>query len=121
MRDTNLGLRALNWCWDSGAGKKEEADTGKIAEDSFLHDFVLGRVSEHGLPQRPEQPEEALRALLKAKAGYELGRTNVESFVKGRVALPESLGDCPLIQELVPDFARDYLKDDYAKNAPRWP
>ena len=43
-----------------------------------MYDFIRERVHDVGLTAKPPGQEEALTALLQAKAGYDLGRTNVK-------------------------------------------
>ena len=79
-----------------------------------VHPEVLGfidqAVSERGSPPFDSSPEDAARALLRAKAGYDLGETSVAAFVLGRVALPEDYRGAPLVRDVLPERGRFFLE-----------
>ena len=76
--------------------------------------MVSRRVSQRGLPDFHITEEEAGLALLRDKAGYEAGCSNVAAFEQGRVSLPDTIEGAPALGEALPHAARKFLKDEFA-------
>ena len=104
--DVDQALAVLNWC----AGYP----TGGGGDGGLAERLVQQWVEERGPPLSSETEEEAACALLRDKAGYEAGCSNVASFELSRVALPDDISGAPYLEEALPRSARKYLKDSFA-------
>ena len=109
MRDERLALRALNWCAGCGA-----VDGGQVNQ---IHGVVRELVRERGHPDSFVSEEEAARALLRDRAGYDpgIGNPNVSPFDSTRVALPDDTTGAPLLEEVLPPRAMHYVEGDYTR------
>eukprot|EP00974_Lingulodinium_polyedra_P014550 1408477-Lingulodinium_polyedra.AAC.1 len=81
-------MAALNWCFGRGAGALRGGGADSAAISAELQAVARKRVLERGRPPGDLTQEEAARALLRSRAGYDPSSSNVAAFVPGRVALP---------------------------------
>lgn len=122
VKCVNESIGALNWC--AGFSKDSRSVSRDVCfvdgvilgspltplHGEVLND-VLGRVVQRGPPpENSPSQEEAARALLRARFGYEPGAPNVAAYSPGHVSLPASLVGAPAIKDVVPTRVRDMLE-----------
>ena len=80
-----------------------------------VHDEIHSRaescVDSRPVPAGRLVPDEALRALLRAKSGYDVAGTRVATYRRGAVSLPDDVSDAPLASELGCEKARIFLAE----------
>ena len=102
-------IDGLNWC----AGASGPSWRGASGAQQLVHAHVERCVADMGAPPTDFCKEEAVAALLRSKAGYEVaapGNTNLAPFVKGQVSLPGDLNDSPELSSILPEPARVKLE-----------
>ena len=102
----NEVVAALNWM----AGCRSESQGNAVVP---VHEEVLARIERLVRKRTPDSetpsPEEAARALLRAKFGYDMADAVVAPFQSGLVSLPGTVADSPYADELGPDETRRML------------
>ena len=102
----NEVVAALNWM----AGCRSESQSNAV---SHVHEEVLARIERLVRRRTPDSEtpstEEAARALLRAKFGYEMADAVVAPFQSGHVSLPGSVANSPFADELGPEETRRML------------
>ena len=103
----NEVVAALNWM----AGCSSESQGMAV---SPVHEEVLARIERLVRKRTPDSEtpstEEAARALLRAKFGYDMADAVVAPFQSGLVSLPGTVTDSPFADELGPDETRRMLE-----------
>ena len=122
VKSVNDAVDALNWCGGYGQGGISGSQGVCSSGGNFLggpllplHAEVLGdvlaRVRDRGAPPLGNlTSEEAARALLRSRFGYESETPNVAAFSPGQVSLPASLAGAPDVLEVVPKHVREMLE-----------
>ena len=97
----------MNWM----AGCSSESQGMAV---SPVHEEVLARIERLVRKRTPDSEtpstEEAARALLRAKFGYDMADAVVAPFQSGLVSLPGSVANSPFADELGPDETRRMLE-----------
>ena len=103
----NEVVAALNWM----AGCSSESQSTPVAP---VHEEVQARIERLVRKRTPDadtpSTEEAARALLRAKFGYDMADAVVAPFQSGQVSLPDNVANSPFADELGPDETRRMLE-----------
>ena len=106
--DVKLAVEGLNWC----AGFDGVEAGGAIPATAV--GLVQKLVKERGVPPERETEEEAARALLRERVGYQAGPSNVATFEMSRVSLPGDISGAPRLEDVLPHSALAFLEDNFA-------
>ena len=97
----------MNWM----AGCSSESQSTPVAP---VHEEVQARIERLVRKRTPDadtpSTEEAARALLRAKFGYDMADAVVAPFQSGQVSLPDNVANSPFADELGPDETRRMLE-----------
>ena len=122
VRSVNGAVDALNWAAGFGLSAMSRSravrfDCGAFVGDPLLplHEEVLRdvlkRVVDRGAPSEfTISTEEAARALLRSRFGYEPESSNVATYSPGLVSLPASLVGAPAVIDVVPRRVREMIE-----------
>ena len=101
-------IASLNWC--SGHHSPDpQREVLRVHEE--IHARAARCVDDRPVPAGCLKPDEALRALLRAKSGYDVAGTRVATYRRGAVSLPSGVSDAPLASDLGCETARLYLTE----------
>eukprot|EP00973_Karenia_brevis_P074203 10311501-Karenia_brevis.AAC.1 len=91
----------------AGTSSVEGSATSRVHTE--IQDLVAKRVSARTPPSSLGSDEEAFAALLKGKSAYEEPVTNVSTYRRALVALPDDVSSAPYAADLGDDEVRTQL------------
>ena len=119
VRDANTCLDSLNWlyggrgcCWENRSGGKPVAEVFMQQKRLEAVGRVLRLCGERPRPPDLPSPQESLSALLRGRGVYDTqaAYSTLAAFKHGAVSLPDSVQRAPMLSEILPDSALQYLE-----------
>ena len=106
----NEAVSALNWC--SGAAAAEGCSTSTVQEET--HQIIVDSLRCIGADSEGLSARDAASSLLKGRLDYssdKSGTTNMASYGRGELSLPDHTDGSPDVRDVVSSKARVFLQD----------